>query len=182
MHICVGKLTSIGSDNSLSPGQCQAIICTNAGLLVIEPIGTKLQWNFNLNPNIFIAKTTFENIICKMLAILSRPQCVNSWKPRDAYTCQWTVLSSLSYPPAQRSWRVINPAQRSWRGGILVSSCQSVPSSVRPSVDRIVSALYLLQYSLDPFHIYTPNQAISEGVSCVKFFSKFKNLKFGQIL
>ena len=44
--------------------------------------------------------------------------------------------------------------------------------SVCPSVDRIVSALYLLQYSPDPFHIYTSYQANSEGVLCVKFFSK----------
>ena len=29
-HICVDKLTTIGSDNGLSPGQRQAIILTNA--------------------------------------------------------------------------------------------------------------------------------------------------------
>ena len=34
--------------------------------------------------------------------------------------------------------------------------------SVCPSVDRIVSALYLQQYSLDPFHICTSYQATSE--------------------
>ena len=43
------------------------------------------------------------------------------------------------------------------RGGILVSPCPSVGPSVCPSVDRIVSALYLQQYSLDPFHICTSN-------------------------
>ena len=43
MHICVGNLTIIGSDNGLSPGQHQAIIWTNAGLLFIGPLGT----NFN---------------------------------------------------------------------------------------------------------------------------------------
>ena len=32
-HICVNKLTIIGSDNGLSPGQRQAIIWTNAGIL-----------------------------------------------------------------------------------------------------------------------------------------------------
>ena len=48
--------------------------------------------------------------------------------------------------------------------------------SVRPSVDRIVSALYLQQYSADPFHICTSRQATSEGVSGVKFVSKVKNL------
>ena len=37
MHICVGKLTIIDSDNGLSPGRRQAIISTNAGLLSIGP-------------------------------------------------------------------------------------------------------------------------------------------------
>ena len=42
-HICVGKLTIIGSDNGLSPGPRKAIIWTNAGILLIGPLGT----NFN---------------------------------------------------------------------------------------------------------------------------------------
>ena len=39
-HICVNKLTTIGSDNGLSPGWRQAIIWANAGLLLIGPWGT----------------------------------------------------------------------------------------------------------------------------------------------
>ena len=39
-HVCVGKLTIIGSDNGLSLGRCQAIIWTNAGILLIRPLGT----------------------------------------------------------------------------------------------------------------------------------------------
>ena len=50
--------------------------------------------------------------------------------------------------------------------------------SVCPTVDRIVSALYLQEYSSDPFHIRTSYQATSEGVSRVMPVSKFKNLKF----
>ena len=42
-HICVGDLTSIGSDNGLSPGQRQAIIRTNAGILSIGLFGTNLS-------------------------------------------------------------------------------------------------------------------------------------------
>ena len=42
-HICVSKLTIIGSDNGLSPGRRQASIWTNAGILLIRPLGT----NFN---------------------------------------------------------------------------------------------------------------------------------------
>ena len=60
----------------------------------------------------------------------------------------------------------------------MVSPCPSVCPSIRPSVhlsvDRIVSALYLLQYSPDPFHIYTSYQATLEGVSRVKCFSEIK--------
>ena len=42
-YICVSKLTIIGSDNGLSPGRRQAIIWTNAGILLIQSIGK----NFN---------------------------------------------------------------------------------------------------------------------------------------
>ena len=43
MYICVNKLTSIGSDNGLSPGRRQAIIWTNAGILLIGPLETKFS-------------------------------------------------------------------------------------------------------------------------------------------
>ena len=37
-HICVGNLTTIGSDNGLSPDRRQAIIWTNAGILSVGPL------------------------------------------------------------------------------------------------------------------------------------------------
>ena len=42
-HICVSELNIIGSDNGLSPGRRQAIIWNNAGLLLIEPLGTNVS-------------------------------------------------------------------------------------------------------------------------------------------
>ena len=46
-HICVSKLTNIGSDNGsdngLSPGRRQAIIWTIAGILLIRPLGTNFS-------------------------------------------------------------------------------------------------------------------------------------------
>ena len=42
-HICVSKLTIIGSDNGLAPGRRQAIIWSNAGILLIWPIGTNFS-------------------------------------------------------------------------------------------------------------------------------------------
>ena len=42
-HICVSELITIDSHNGLSPDQRQAIIWTNAGILLIPTLGT----NFN---------------------------------------------------------------------------------------------------------------------------------------
>ena len=42
-HMCVSELTIIGSDNGLSPGRRQAIIWTNARILLIEPSGTNFS-------------------------------------------------------------------------------------------------------------------------------------------
>ena len=42
-HICVGDLTIIGFDNGLSPGRRQAIIWTNAGIVLIGPFGTNFS-------------------------------------------------------------------------------------------------------------------------------------------
>ena len=53
-HICLSKLTTIGSDNGLSPGRRQAIIWTNAGILSIRTLGT----NFS---EILIQINTFSN-------------------------------------------------------------------------------------------------------------------------
>ena len=60
-HICASNLTIIGSDNGLQPGQRHAIIWTNAGILLIGPLGT----NFS---EILIEINTFpfKNIHLKM--------------------------------------------------------------------------------------------------------------------
>ena len=75
-HMYVSGKTIIGSDYGLSPGWCQAIIWTNDGILLIG-LRNKLQWNFKRNSNIFILRNAFESVVCKIPAILSRPQCVN---------------------------------------------------------------------------------------------------------
>ena len=77
---------------------------------------------------------------------------------------------------------IIHPASTKLIGGILVSPCPSVRPSVQPShcpfVDRIMSTLYLQQYSPNPFHIYTSYQTTSEGVLHTKYFFFFQNSKF----
>ena len=42
-HICVSKLTIIGSYTGLSPGRRRVIIWTNAGILLIRTLGTNLS-------------------------------------------------------------------------------------------------------------------------------------------
>ena len=111
---------------------------------------------------------------------------------RNSYIVETTSLSSIMKQPLDfvhnfgqwHQWKssiytlCLNQVER--RGGG-VYCFHLVLLSVCPSVGRMVSALYLQQYSLDRFHIYTSYQPTS-GVSCIMFFSKLKNLKFWQIL
>ena len=66
---------SRSSDNGLSPGRCQAIIWTNAGIFLIQPLGTNLV-KFSY---IFIQENALQNIVWKLQAILCWPQCVEYW-------------------------------------------------------------------------------------------------------
>ena len=45
----------------------------------------KLQWNLKLNSYIFIQENAFENVVWKMVAILSWPQCVKSFLVEHKY-------------------------------------------------------------------------------------------------
>ena len=42
-HICICELIVIGSDNGLPPSRRQAIIWTNAGILLIGTLGTEFS-------------------------------------------------------------------------------------------------------------------------------------------
>ena len=77
-HICVSKLTVIGSNNGLSPSRRHAIIWTNAGILLIGPLGTNFNEVFIEIHTFSFKKNPFENVVWKMASISSRPQCVKS--------------------------------------------------------------------------------------------------------
>ena len=90
-HICVSKLTIIGSDNGLLPERHQAIIWTNAGILLNGPLGT----NFS---EILIEILTFSFTkmhlkMSEMASILSRPQCVKGLSKRWEATQAKYVLN-----------------------------------------------------------------------------------------
>ena len=85
-HICVGKLTIIGSDNGLSPGRRQAIIWTNAGILLIGPLGT----NFS-EILIAIETVSFKKKHLKMSSGKCRPFCLGLNVLMDSWNnIQWT--------------------------------------------------------------------------------------------
>ena len=70
-HICVSKLTIIGSDNGLLPGRRQAIIWTNAGILLIGPLGTNFSGIL-----IRIQRFSFMKMHLKMASAKWRPFCL----------------------------------------------------------------------------------------------------------
>ena len=70
-HICVSKLTIIGSGNGLSPDRRQAIIWTNTGLLLIGNLGT----NFN-EILIEILTFSFKKMRLKASSAKRRPFCL----------------------------------------------------------------------------------------------------------
>ena len=88
-HICVSKLTIIGSDNGLSPGQGQAIIWTNAEILLIGPLGT----NFN-ETSIEIRTFSFKKIDLKLLS--------GKWR---LFCLSLKVLTIIWH----HSWRIVEP-------------------------------------------------------------------------
>ena len=70
-HICVGKLTIIGSDNGLSPGRRQAIIWTNARVLLIWTLGTNFSEILS-ETHIF----SFKEMYLKMSSVKWRQFCL----------------------------------------------------------------------------------------------------------
>ena len=90
-HICVGNLTIIGSDNGLLPGRRQAIIWTNARILLIGPLGT----NFSEN-SIEVLTFSFTKMRLKLSSAKWQPFCLgpnvlNMIHRR--FTCLMSVLS-----------------------------------------------------------------------------------------
>ena len=70
-YICVSNIISIGSDNGLSPVRRQAIIWTNAWILLIWPLGTTFS-EILIEIHIF----SFKKMRLKMSSARRRPFCL----------------------------------------------------------------------------------------------------------
>ena len=88
-HMCVGTNTIIGSDNGSSPGRRQAIIWTNAGILLVRPLGRN------------VSETLIENHI---FSFKKMPFKVSSakWGP---FCLGLNVLSSVLPPVTGYFWQ-----------------------------------------------------------------------------
>ena len=93
-HICASKLTIIGSDNGLSPSRHQAIIWTNAGILLIRPSGTNFS-EILIEIDVF----SFKKMQLKMSSAKCRPFCLGlnvlsnkiqwNWNQNTIHQCTW---------------------------------------------------------------------------------------------
>ena len=95
-HICVDKLTIIGSDNGLTPDRRQAIIWTNAGILLIGPLGT----NFS-EILIEILIFSLKKMRLKVSSAKRRPFCLGlnvltEWSNNSRMTLQASIGLLLS--------------------------------------------------------------------------------------
>ena len=90
-HICVSKLTIIGSDNGLSPGRRQAIIWTNAGILLIRTLGTNFSEILRE-----IRAFSFKKMHFKMSSAKWRPLCLGLNGLIVTVHLIWLRFSSMS--------------------------------------------------------------------------------------
>ena len=95
-HKRVSDLTSIGSYNGLSPGRRQAIIRTNAGILLIRPLGTNLS-ELLVEILIFL----FKKIRLKVSSAKRRPFCLGL----NELTEIWIEIKPFSFK--KLIWNVV---------------------------------------------------------------------------
>ena len=117
MHICVSKLSIIGSNNGLSPG---------------------LQWHFHRNSYIFIQGSPFENVVWKMAAILPLPQYVNKTPFPDHSLFSKTAMDikiikfQFILSDVTITWQNIEVGRRLKYFNVVISA--KVPCTERPSI------------------------------------------------
>ena len=100
-HICVSKLTINGSDNGLSPDRRQAIIWTNAGLLLTGPLGTNFSGIL-----IEILKFSFKKMRLKVSSAKRRPFCPGL-NVLSSIRRQFTRLTCWQNVEALISWQLL---------------------------------------------------------------------------
>ena len=121
-------------------------------VLVIVSWTLRTRGNLNQNAKLVIQTNSFENAICKLSAIFFG---LNMLRIKFKMLPMMAKYKNL---PPEHLQCFYTPHFNEVERGYTVSPCPSVPPSVL--LWRVVSDLYLQQYSSDPFHIYTSYQAV----------------------
>ena len=103
-HICVSELTIFGSDKGLSPGRSQAIVWTNAGILLIGPLETNVSENF-----IAIYTFSFKTMQLKMSSAKWGPFCpgLNAWNVDEVLLRRWQKRWFTSVQPHESAFATV---------------------------------------------------------------------------
>ena len=161
-HICVTDLTSIGSDNGLSPGRRQAIIRTNAGILLIRPLGTNFS-EILVEVLIFL----FKKMRLKVSSAKRRPFCLGL-NELMCYPCTCLWLSHHIHNFGTSSlhfswflWHITNTWhwERWWKKALYINLI--VIHFMSPTWNnRIMSKMQLQCYKLlqKPLSVHEPSQ------------------------
>ena len=75
-HICISNVTIIGLDYGLSPGRHQAILWSNAWILLTRSLLTNFSEILIVFQRVSFKENAFEMVVCKIKTISSRPECV----------------------------------------------------------------------------------------------------------
>ena len=102
-HICVGKLTIIGSDNGLTPGCCQAINWTNAGNCQLDPSG-QTSVKFQLEFKYFRSRKCIWKCRLQNGAHFLPPQFVNKQNICEMYYTPVKATPGVSWGPIEGLW------------------------------------------------------------------------------
>ena len=147
-HICVSKLSILGSDNGLSPGRRKAIVWTSAGILLIGPIGT----NFS---EILIGIQTFS--FTKMHLKISSAKC------RPFFLGLNVLISRLQTHSYSGCYS---------NGGQFLSSHEALkwsPVYIRMWIFQMSSCVYVILWLVSEW-----NQCILSHVTCESWYTKLK--------
>ena len=105
-HTCVSEIIIISSDNGLSPGRRQAIIWTNAGILLIGPLGINFC-EMLIESHSF----SFKKMRLKVSSAKWRPFCfglnVLIKGTSDHNNCQKSVVSDVLVGSLNDGWAAV---------------------------------------------------------------------------
>ena len=138
-HICVSKLTIIGSDNGLLPGRRHAIIRTNAGILLIRPLGTNFS-EFLVE----ILICSFKKMRLKVSSAKRRPFCLglNELSPcvlmflwNHEYVLTFSIISQDWYGAgswSSSSWKTRTSLSHFVNAMLMMTWGHKVPGHLQP--------------------------------------------------